>query len=287
MSLKLFPRVCNRPFLNRLYRLLADIAVTFVLWGYYTAGFVVFFAPRYCWAYFFSEDVETAFQRLNHRFYRGFLGMIGILIPAHKWCIETAVRDIRSSVIVSNHVSYIDPILLISLYERHTTIAKTRLFNIPLYGRMLSLSGYIPSSAEGKLVDLMLERVESMGAFLKKGGNLFIFPEGTRSRSGRIGQLHKGAFKIARLCKAPIKVIFIQNTDKLYKPGRFLFSTQVPNTITVEQLAEINPEQGADNFSINRLTAEVRGLLEARNAEGGFPRSVSSESRDSCAWGGL
>ena len=45
----------------------------------------------------------------------------------------------------------------------------------------------------------MIERIDTMDNFLANGGNLFIFPEGTRSRDGTIGRLNKGAFNIARL----------------------------------------------------------------------------------------
>ena len=254
---------CN--FIMKWRHFLLDLSITLILWFYYTLGFVLFFAPFYFLAFCFSKKRRTAFQKLNHIFYKGFFGLIKLLIPSCRWQIPEAVRKIRSSVIVCNHRSYIDPILLISIYARHTTIAKARLFGIPVFGTMLSLSGYIPSTARGRFADLMVDRIDGMDAFLASGGNVFIFPEGTRSRDGRIGSLNKGAFKIAKLCKAPVVVLFMENTDKLFPPGKFLFNTHGSNTVTVTKISEINPDYQSDQFSINGLMNEVRGFLEKKN----------------------
>ena len=250
---------------GKLSGFLFDLAVTLLLWGYYTIGFIIFYAPIYLLAYLFSRNTARSFQGLNSLLYRVFFRILRKAAPACRWKIENDVRAIRASIVVSNHISYLDPILLISFYARHTTIAKDRLFNIPIYGKMLTLSGYLPSTATGRLADLMIRRINGMEEHLGAGGNLVIFPEGTRGRDGRIGPLNKGAFKIARLCRAPVKILFISNTDKLLRPGRFLFDTQRPNTVTVELLAEINPDYDSGTFSINALMETVHALLEKRN----------------------
>lgn len=241
-----------------------DLTITLVLWGYYTIGFVILFAPFYGCARLFSKDVPRAFQRLNARFYQLFFLLLRWLVPTCRWQVDEAVRRIRGEVIVANHVSYLDPILLISLFPRHSTIVKRRLFHIPLYGRMLRLSGYIPSSVDGPLAKLMLDRMEQMPAFLLGGGNLFIFPEGTRSRGGGIGRLNTGAFKIARLCGATIRVVYMENTDRLFRPGRFLFDTRSAHTVRVEHLARIEPAYDEPGFSLKELMGQVREMLEAR-----------------------
>ena len=255
----------ERNFIMRWYHFLLDLSVTLVLWSYYTLGFVLLFAPFYFLATIFAGNRQSAFQKLNHIFYKGFFGIVKRLIPACRWQIPAEVREIRSSVIVCNHRSYIDAILLISIYARHTTIAKARLFRIPIFGLVLGLSGYIPSESGGRFAEMMMDLMARMEGFLASGGNVFIFPEGTRSRDGRIGSLNKGAFKIAKLCKAPVMVLFMENTDKLFPPGKFLFNTHGSNTVTVTKISEINPDYQSDQFSINGLMNEVRGLLEKNN----------------------
>ena len=255
------------PFWHKYLKFIVDLSITLLLWGYYTLGFIFFFAPFYLAAYLFSGDRERSFQSLNHKFYRGFFGLARILIPRTNWLIQEDVRKIRSAVIVCNHISYLDPILLISLFEKQKTIVKNTFFNVPVFRQVIEASGYIPSTSDGELADLMIRRIEEMDGYLASGGNLFIFPEGTRSRDGRIGRLNKGAFKIARRCRKPIEVLFIRNTNKLFRPGKFLFNTWSANTITVEPLASIEPDYQSETFSISQLISQVRSILEAQEAK--------------------
>lgn len=244
-----------------------DLAITLILWAYFTAGFVFFFSPFYMASFLFSGNRERSFQRLNHRFYKGFFKLLRILVPATRWHIPEDVLSTRASVIVCNHISYLDSILMISLFARHRTIVKTRFFKIPVFRQVMELSGYIPSTSEGDLSELIIRRIEEMDRFFEDGGNLFIFPEGTRSRGGAIGPLNKGAFKIARLSRRPIKVLFVHNTDKLFRPGRFLFNTRFEGTVSVEALADIAPDYRRDRFSISGLMTEVKTLLETEQSK--------------------
>jgi 1-acyl-sn-glycerol-3-phosphate acyltransferase len=244
-----------------------DFIITIVLWTYFTAGFVLLFSPFYLWAGVFSKDRERAFQQLNSRFYRGFFYLVRRLMPGHRWRIQPEVADIRSAVVVCNHRSYLDSILLISLYERHSTIVKSQLFNIPVFGSMLKWSGYIPSSAEGRFAEMMIQRIEGMKAFLADGGNLIVFPEGTRSRDGRIGMLNKGAFKIARRCRAPIKVLFVRNTDRMFRTGSFSFDTRGPNTIHLELLGSVDAAADGDEEPLKQVMGRVAAMLESQNQD--------------------
>jgi 1-acyl-sn-glycerol-3-phosphate acyltransferase len=239
-----------------------DLLITLSLWIYFTVGFIIFFAPFYLLTLLFATRRAAGFQFLNSLFYKGFFLLCRCLIPSHRWEIQPEVRRIRSSVIVCNHLSYLDSILLVSLFPRHTTIAKDRLFRIPVFGRMLSLSGYIPSSGAGRYADQLLDGFADIAENLASGGNVIVFPEGTRSRDGRVGPLQKGAFKIAKYCQAPIKVLNVVNTDKLFVPGKFLFDTCAGSTIGLKLVAEMTPDYGSDAFSIQNLMAQVKSLLE-------------------------
>jgi 1-acyl-sn-glycerol-3-phosphate acyltransferase len=247
-----------------------DLIITLLLWSYYTLGFIVFFSPFYLTAYFFFKNRECSFQRLNHKFYKGFFALARILIPKIKWRIPQDVLGIRSAVIVCNHISYLDSILMISLFEQHKTIVKGRFFKIPIFRQVIELSGYIPSTSDGSLSDLIIRNMEEMDKYLASGGILFAFPEGTRSRDGTIGPLNQGAFKIARLCKKPIKVLFVRNTNRLFQPGKFLFNTCSGNAISVELLASIEPDYQSGRLSVSELIRQVRSLFEAQQKNSVF-----------------
>lgn len=246
---------------------LRDFAATVILWAYYILGFILFFSPFYLFALLSPARREAAFQRLNYRLHRSFFTLLRTLAPRVEWRIAEEVKAIRSSVIIANHLSFLDPILFVSLFEKQKTIVKSDYFHLPVFGWILRTSGYIPSSAEGPFAADMVDQIKTMQEYLARGGNLFIFPEGHRSRDGRIGSFDQGAFKIARLCRAAsLKVVLIRNTDRLFPPGRFLFNTRDKIVIEVELAGSINPDYESESFSLPALMAEARSLLERKAA---------------------
>lgn len=245
------------------YKPLADWIVTLLLWVHFTAGFVVGFAPRYLWARLRPGDREAAFQRLNHLYFRSFFRLLRRITPGLTLRVDEKVRRLRSAVIVGNHLSYLDPILLISLFEKQKTIVKSVFFRVPIFGWVLRRSGYIPSTSGEDYASLMIRNIERIRGYLDSGGNLFIFPEGTRSRTGSLGPFNKGAFSIARYCRAPIACVRILHTDRLFVPGRFRFNTCMPNTVSVELIGMFNPDYGDPAFRLADLIREVRALYDA------------------------
>jgi 1-acyl-sn-glycerol-3-phosphate acyltransferase len=245
-----------------------DVIVTLLLWGYFTLGFVLLFSPRYAAATPRRADREAAFQRLNCLFFQGVFRFMRLITPGVTLNIRDEVRTIRSSVIVCNHLSYLDPILLISLFEKQKTIVKSAFFKVPVFRWILRQSGYIPSQAEDDYASLMISNVENIREYLASGGNIFIFPAGTRSRTGRLGPFNKGAFSIARYCRAPIQCLMIRNTNRLFVPGRFRLNTCIPITIDVERIGAFDPDYGDPAFRLSALISEIHEFYEGRLAEG-------------------
>jgi len=157
-------------------------------------------------------------------------------------------------------LSYLDPLLLISLLERQKTIVKTKFFKVPILGWVIRNAGYCPADSNGKFARMMIDQVEQMKGYLAGGGNLFVFPEGTRSRDGKIATLNRGALKIARLCRAPVYVLHLCNTEKLFTPGKFLFNTRIKNTISLAIVDRIEPDFGQE-LSLTELENRIRQAL--------------------------
>lgn len=247
---------------NRTFNLLADrcidYSVTLICWTWFIFGFLLFFSWRYGSATLPAKDREIRFQGLNSLFFQTFFRILKLTAPRHKIKIDEDVAAIRSSVIVCNHLSYLDPLLLIALFKRHRTIVKNRFFGMPVFGWFIKKSGYLPATAEGRFSRMMIDQMETMEPYFRVGGNLFIFPEGTRSRDGKIGTLNKGALKIARLYKVPIYVLKLCNTDKLFTPGKFFFNTRIDNTISVKIIDCINPDYQTAPPSAAELEQRVR-----------------------------
>jgi 1-acyl-sn-glycerol-3-phosphate acyltransferase len=249
---------------SSLLKTVKDFIITATLWAYYILGYLLLFSPFYLYAFFFSARREEAFQKLNCLLHRLFFSLLRTIVPGVTWHISEEIKALRSSIIIANHLSFLDPILFVSLFEKQKTVVKSDYFRFPVFGWILKTSGYIPSTTEGLFTENMIDQIKNMKDYLSAGGNLFIFPEGTRSRNGRLGPFDKGAFRIARLCHAPIKVALIRNTHKLFPPGKFSFNTCAENVITMELAGSLDPDYESENFSLSGLMAEGRSLMERK-----------------------
>ncbi len=242
-----------------------DFIVTLTLWIYFTLGYFILFSLFYFFSFLFSKNRENSFQKLNQRYFKSFFRVLQIITPRLNIHIDDDVFSIRCSVIVCNHISYFDPILLLSLFEKQKTIVKRTFLKVPILGWLLKTSGYLFTTTDETFTSFM-EHVENLNNYLLSGGNIFIFPEGTRSRNGKIGRLNKGAFTIAKLCRAPIQVLMVKNTNKLFEPGKLLVNTCIPNRIEVKRILSLQPEYTSDTFSIHTLMEQVREAYERQSA---------------------
>ena len=167
----------------------------------------------------------------------------------------------QSYVIVANHQSSFDIFVLWGFLGIDTRwVMKKELRNVPLFGLAGKLGGNIYIDRSDKKG--AYERLKEARKILVNGVSLIMLAEGTRSRDGKIGRLKKGAFTLAKRCRAPIQVLMIRNTNKLFEPGKWLLNTCVPNTIEVKRIMSIQPEYSGDTFSIQALIEQVRQAFE-------------------------
>jgi 1-acyl-sn-glycerol-3-phosphate acyltransferase len=248
----------------RFFYFIIDLSATLILWFYFMFGYLFILLFLYIPVYMFAKNRATALQNINHVHLKVFFALTQWLIPRTKFNIAENIREIQSSVIVCNHLSYLDPILLVSLLGRQRTIVKHTFFKVPIFGWFLKNYGYISSGSDTMMGSSLITNLEDIKAHLAAGGVLFVFPEGTRSRDGKLAPFNKGVFTIARYCNAPLKLILIQGTDKLFQPGHFLFNTHDHGEITLELIGSMNPDYKGSNFSITTVAAEARKIFEEK-----------------------
>jgi len=125
----------------------------------------------------------------------------------------------RHYIFLSNHVSNLDPPVLIPLLPgRAAVVLKRSLMKIPVLGWGMKLAGFIPVDRDGR-VESAMESVEIAKRTLASGVHILSFPEGTRSRDGRLQPLKKGPFYMAMESGAPVVPISIHGTESMMKKG--------------------------------------------------------------------
>jgi len=165
---------------------------------------------------------EEAFQRLNHRAPPVILHTPQGSRAQNGMAYCGGGEGDRSSVIVANHLSFLDPILSYRSSKKQKTIVRTTISGFPSSAGFCEPPAISHRSRRASLRRTWSIRIKRMREYLDTGGNLFIFPEGHRSRDGRIGPFDQGAFKIARLCRAAsIKVVLIRKPTGSFPPAGF------------------------------------------------------------------
>ncbi len=113
-------------------------------------------------------------------------------------------------IIASNHLSYLDPIVLSIASPRILSfMAKQELFENPFFGGLISALNAFPlerGTADLKSIRFAINK-------LKDEGTLIIFPEGTRSTSGKIKEGQAGVSMLAVKSKSPVVPTYIEGTD--------------------------------------------------------------------------
>ena len=244
-----------------------DFCLTVLLWAYFLFGYLFVLLFLFIPSYLRLKSGEATLQKMNHVHLKCFFALVRFFAPRTKFAIAPDVRALRSSIIVCNHVSYLDPILLISQFPRHTTIVKNTFFRVPIFGWFLRQAGYVPSPSAEMFEPSMMTHLEVIRRHLAEGGNLFMFPEGKRSHGGKLLPFNKGVFSIARYCDTGVKLVFIRDTDKLFRPGTFSFQTHENNTIALELIASLTPDYPSGEFSISAAADQARLAFERKIAE--------------------
>lgn len=122
------------------------------------------------------------------------------------------------AVYVSNHQSFLDIYTLLTLGRSFKFISKTGIFLFPIIGWAMFLLGVIPLKRMDSRSQMdCLKRCIDL---IKKGASVFFFPEGTRTKDGKLGAFKKGAFSIAAKTKAPVVPITLIGTGPIMPAGR-------------------------------------------------------------------
>jgi 1-acyl-sn-glycerol-3-phosphate acyltransferase len=173
------------------------------------------------------------------------------------------IRRDETYVMVSNHLSLLDILVLFRLFTHFKWVSKIENFRVPLIGWNMSLNGYVKlrRGDRGSVVEMMQE----CDRLLAQGNSVMMFPEGTRSPTGRMRAFKTGAFELALRNQRPLLPICVQGTaDALPKRG-FVLRGRHPLLVTV---LEPIPYDRFRGLSAEDLAQQVREVLSGQLGEG-------------------
>jgi 1-acyl-sn-glycerol-3-phosphate acyltransferase len=146
--------------------------------------------------------------------FRAFVGMLhGLRVIEVEIDDPVALRGSKGVIVIANHPTLIDIVLLSAFIPRAQCIVKRELWDSPFLGRLMRGSGYIPNDLEPEAL------VAACRAALADGRSLIVFPEGTRSRPGMKLRFHRGFAQLATLLEADIQLALISCTPPTLTKG--------------------------------------------------------------------
>ncbi len=217
-------------------------------------------------------DRDPAHYRTGRWFRR--LGMAMTKVnPA--WQIEISGETIENPrypyVVVSNHQSSADIPIISCLPWEMKWVAKAELFKTPLVGWLLRLAGDIPVDRTSKRSGA---KVLIKGRqYLRDRCSVMFFPEGTRSRDGRVHPFTDGAFRLAIKAQVPVLPLAIDGTQDALPTHSWKFDAA---TVRLKVLPPV-PTTGLTRADTEALREQVRSLIIEQLA---IWRSASPDALD-------
>jgi len=202
-----------------------------VFWAFLTLSSIALFPVAVLvWA------VTLPFDRRKvalHRFTCFWGSLYTWLNPA--WPVKIVGRekiDPREAyVMVANHLSLLDILVLFRLFTHYKWVSKIENFRVPCIGWNMRLNGYIPlvRGDRASVVEMMRRCEQTLG----EGNSIMMFPEGTRSPTGRMRAFKTGAFELALKTKRPILPLVITGTSEALPKRGFVLRGRHPIEVTV------------------------------------------------------
>jgi 1-acyl-sn-glycerol-3-phosphate acyltransferase len=134
----------------------------------------------------------------------------------YRWDVKGTenIPKYGGAIIAPNHTSFFDPPLTGSAMKRPLYfMAKKELFDVPIFGWVIKRTNAFPVKRGAQDVNAMRYAF----SLLKNGHLLLMFPEGTRSKCGKLGKAKAGPGMVACNAQVPLVPVKIENTNMMLK----------------------------------------------------------------------
>ena len=176
------------------------------------------------------------------------------------WRIEISGETIDNPrhpyVVVSNHQSNADVPIISCLPWEMKWVAKAELFKVPLVGWLMRLAGDIPVDRKDKRSRAQV--LVDARQYLRDACSVMFFPEGTRSRDGRVHRFSNGAFRLAIKAQVPVLPLAIDGTQDALPKHSWKFGTA--KAVRLKVLSPV-PTTGLTADDTEALRKQVRRLI--------------------------
>jgi 1-acyl-sn-glycerol-3-phosphate acyltransferase len=190
---------------------------TLLLYLYTVVSFFAGCAVIFCF-YPFARNKHRLFQNAAHFWAKTVTFMSGIKLKVRG--LENIPKN-QPLIIVANHQGAADiPVLLGNIPVCFRFAVKKELFGLPVFGWYLRQAGYFP--IDRALILSAYKMVEKIIEILKTGESVMIFPEGTRSRDGSLGEFKRGSLMAALKAGVPILPVAIDGSYNIMPRGTWL-----------------------------------------------------------------
>jgi 1-acyl-sn-glycerol-3-phosphate acyltransferase len=210
----------------------------------------------------FGGDPRWSFQVVVRFFWRIFLKASPVIgtVTVHN---KHNLNSVKPAIYVASHQSSIDFVLLGSMIKNFVTISNHPISDLPIFLKTPRLVGvYYMEKHNPNAAITVFNRLTKQ---LKKGTNVFIFPEGTRNFSDELLLFQKGAFRLSVDNQVPIIPVVIDGTGKIVTKGSNVAKTHKLTDIEVTFLDPIYPEKEESVRGLMRRVKEVMQVEVTRN----------------------
>ncbi|KAK7300085.1 hypothetical protein RJT34_10917 [Clitoria ternatea] len=213
---------------------------TIISWIRIVTCFVSMMVTTFIWALIMVVLIPWPYQRIRQgNIYGHVTGRMLMWILGNPLKIEGAEYSNERAIYISNHASPIDIFLIMWLTPTGTVgIAKKEIIWYPLFGQLYVLANHlrIDRSNPTAAIESMKEAAR---AVVKNNLSLIIFPEGTRSKNGRLLPFKKGFVHLALQSRLPIVPMVLTGTHQAWRKGSLHVR---PAPLTVKYLPPISTE---------------------------------------------
>ncbi|WP_372881592.1 lysophospholipid acyltransferase family protein [Psychromonas sp.] len=246
--------------INKAWRIFAT-GFNFALFGFggLALTFIVF--PLLTFSLKDNLERELKVQKIIQRSFAFFCASMRFTGAIdYRFDDEALLQQDKNCIIVANHPSLIDYVLIASRLEQCDCLVKEAIWHNPFMKGVVKSAGYIPNTAVENLIDDCSKRLDD-------GNVLLIFPEGTRTAPGNSSKLQRGAAQIAIKTKTELRVIHISVTPPfLTKQKKWyqvpdvkpFFHLQVKDKIAIKPFIE---EGGAPSVAVRKLNKHLDDVL--------------------------